>query len=266
MAAERTPAALAGLRVLDLSTNHAAYAGRLLADLGADVVRIEPPSGSPVRRLAPLRHLPDGEAFSFAHAFLDAGKRSITIDLATADGRARFAELAAASDVIIETPDGGGVAAADIGFEIIRPRNPGLIVVSISPFGLEGPYSRHRATDLTVLAAGGLLSLGGYATPSRSPFTASRLCWRREYSARWRRSTAVYERTQTGKGQWIDVSARNASRSRSKTRSPNGPSIATCAAASATARARPAPASIRARTATSAWWRAVSAPPRRSWR
>ena len=92
-------AALAGMRVLDLSTNHAAYAGRLLADLGADVLRIEPPEGSPVRRLAPLQTVPDGETFSFAQAFLDAGKRSITLDLAAAADRARFAELAAGSDV-----------------------------------------------------------------------------------------------------------------------------------------------------------------------
>ena len=68
--------------MLDLSTNYAAYAGRLLADLGADVVRVEPPDGSPVRTLAPLQRAPSGEAFSFAHAFLDAGKRSITLDLA----------------------------------------------------------------------------------------------------------------------------------------------------------------------------------------
>ena len=97
----------AGLRVLDLSTNHAAYAGRLLADLGADVMRIEPPAGSPVRRLAPLRTHAGRRDFSFAHAFLDAGKRSIVLDLAAAGGRARFAELAAGSDVIIETPDCG---------------------------------------------------------------------------------------------------------------------------------------------------------------
>ena len=97
-------AALTGIRVLDLTTNYAAYAGRLLADLGADVVRVEPPEGSPVRSLAPCQPGPAGEAFSFAHAFLDAGKRSVTLDLATAAGRELLAELAATSDVMIETP------------------------------------------------------------------------------------------------------------------------------------------------------------------
>jgi benzylsuccinate CoA-transferase BbsE subunit len=152
--------ALAGLRVLDLSSNHAAYAGRLLADLGADVVRVEPPAGSPVRRLVPVQHLPGGGVFSFAQAFLDAGKRSIMLDLADADGRARFAELAAASDVMIETPEHAGLTETSM-LDGIRLSNPSLIVVSISPFGLEGPYAGYEATDLTVLAAGGLLALGG---------------------------------------------------------------------------------------------------------
>ena len=87
-------AALTGIRVLDLTTNYAAYAGRLLADLGADVVRLEPPEGSPVRDLAPCQPGPAGEPLSFAHAFLDAGKRSVTLNLATAAGRESLAELA----------------------------------------------------------------------------------------------------------------------------------------------------------------------------
>jgi benzylsuccinate CoA-transferase BbsE subunit len=206
MAAGRTPAALAGLRVLDLSTNHAAYAGRLLADLGADVVRIEPPAGSPVRRLAPLQHMPDGGAFSFAQAFLDAGKRSVTVDLETAGGRARFAKLAAASDVIVETPDGGSLVAADIGFDAIRQRNPGLIVVSISPFGLDGPYAQYRATDLTVLAAGGLLALGGYRDTEPLAIQGDQAMLAAGIFGAVAALAAVYERTQTGRGQWVDVS------------------------------------------------------------
>ena len=184
-----------------------AYAGRLLADLGADVTRVEPPSGSPVRRLEPLQQLPDGEVFSFAHAFLDAGKRSLALDLTSADGRARFAELAARSDVIIETPDGGGLAAAGLGFDTIRQRIPGLIVVSITPFGLEGPYARYRATDLTVLAAGGLLALGGYRDTEPLAIHGEQALLAAGIFGAVAALAALYERTQTGKGQWIDVSA-----------------------------------------------------------
>jgi benzylsuccinate CoA-transferase BbsE subunit len=199
-------AALAGIRVLDVSTNHAAYAGRLLGDLGAEVVRIEPPDGSPVRTLAPLTRSPNGEAFSFAHAFLDAGKRSVTLDLDSSDGRAHFVELAAESDVVIETPGRSSLAEQDIVFDAIRARNPGLILVSISPFGLAGPRAGHAATDLTVLAAGGLLSLGGYRDSEPLAIQGEQAMLASGIFGAVATLAALYERTQTGKGQWIDVS------------------------------------------------------------
>src|SRR3954454_18406599 len=124
--------ALAGIRVLDLSTNYSAYAGRLLADLGAEVVRVEPPEGSPVRGFIPYQHAPSGECVSFAYAFLDAGKRSVALDLASPDGREQLAKLAATSDVLIETPS---ALAPMVDIESIHARNPALILVSISPFG-----------------------------------------------------------------------------------------------------------------------------------
>src|SRR3954463_3553115 len=159
-------AALTGIRVLDLTTNYAAYAGRLLADLGADVVRVEPPEGSPVRSLAPCQPGPAGESLSFAHAFLDAGKRSVTLDLASTAGRKLLAELAASSDAMIETPS--AMAGNGVDFELVRQRNPGLVVVSISAFGRDGPYAGYAATDLTLLAAGRLLALRGHAR-NRAP-------------------------------------------------------------------------------------------------
>jgi len=204
MQAPATAAALTGIRVLDLTTNYAAYAGRLLADLGADVVRLEPPEGSTVRSLAPCQTGPAGAPLSFAHAFLDAGKRSVTLDLMTASGRELLAELAASSDAMIETPSAG--AADHIDFELVRQRNPGLVLVSISAFGRDGPYAGYQATDLTLLAAGGLLSLGGYddseplAVQGEQAMLASGI-----YGA-IAVLTALYERTQTGKGCWIDVS------------------------------------------------------------
>src|SRR5262249_60426658 len=123
----------------------------------------EGPEGSPVRKLAPCRGGPSGEIASFAHAFLDAGKRSVTLDLADAEGAELFARLAAGSDVVFETPSPSALARPPVDFADIRRRNPGLVVVSISPFGRTGPYAGHAATDLTLLAAGGL------APPRRAP-------------------------------------------------------------------------------------------------
>ena len=202
--APASAAALTGIRVLDLTTNYAAYAGRLLADLGADVVRVEPPEGSPLRSLAPCQTGPTGAPLSFAHAFLDAGKRSVTLDLMTAAGRELLAELAASSDAMIETPS---AAAADhIDFELVRQRNPGLVLVSISAFGRDGPYAGYQATDLTLLAAGGLLSLGGYVDSEPLAVQGEQAMLASGIYGAIAVLTALYERTQTGKGCWIDVS------------------------------------------------------------
>jgi benzylsuccinate CoA-transferase BbsE subunit len=202
--APATAAALTGIRILDLTTNYAAYAGRLLADLGADVVRVEPPEGSPLRSLAPCQTGPTGAPLSFAHAFLDAGKRSVTLDLMTAAGRELLAELAASSDAMIETPS---AAAADhIDFDLVRQRNPGLVLVSISAFGRDGPYAGYQATDLTLLAAGGLLSLGGYVDSEPLAVQGEQAMLASGIYGAIAVLTALYERTQTGKGCWIDVS------------------------------------------------------------
>jgi benzylsuccinate CoA-transferase BbsE subunit len=202
--APASAAALTGIRVLDLTTNYAAYAGRLLADLGADVVRVEPPEGSPLRSLAPCQTGPTGAPLSFAHAFLDAGKRSVTLDLMNAAGRQLLAELAASCDAMIETPS---AAAADhIDFELVRQRNPGLVLVSISAFGRDGPYAGYQATDLTLLAAGGLLSLGGYVDSEPLAVQGEQAMLASGIYGAIAVLTALYERTQTGKGCWIDVS------------------------------------------------------------
>ena len=204
MQAPATAAALTGIRVLDLTTNYAAYAGRLLADLGAEVVRVEPPEGSPVRSLAPCQTGPAGAPLSFAHAFLDAGKRSVTLDLMTSAGRELLAELAASSDAMIETPSAG--ATDHIDFELVRQRNPGLVLVSISAFGRDGPHAGYQATDLTLLAAGGLLSLGGYADSEPLAVQGEQAMLASGIYGAIAVLTALYERTQTGKGCWIDVS------------------------------------------------------------
>src|SRR3984893_16267941 len=149
-AAER--AALAGVRVLDLADNAVAYASRLLADLGAEVIRIEPPHGNAI----------EDEAARCANAFWNANKKAITLDLKCADGRRLFGDLVATSDVVIETFTPGTLAAWGTGYETMKDRNPGIILVSVTPYGQTGPCAKFRATDLTLLAAGGLLSLGGY--------------------------------------------------------------------------------------------------------
>ena len=198
-------AALSGIRVLDLADNAVAYASRLLADLGAEVIRIEPPPGSALRRAAPLAVTADG-VVSCAHAFWNANKKAITLDLGCADGRRLFGELVAKSDVVIETFAPGTLAAWGIGYETMKERNPGIILVSVTPYGQSGPCAKFHATDLTLLAAGGLLSLGGY--PEIGPVAVAGEQGHLAAAIFGAVATlkALLEREGTDHGQWLDVS------------------------------------------------------------
>jgi crotonobetainyl-CoA:carnitine CoA-transferase CaiB-like acyl-CoA transferase len=198
-------AALAGIRVLDLADNAVAYASRLLADLGAEVIRIEPPSGSALRQAPPLVQTADGTV-SCAHAFWNANKKAVTLDLGSAEGARLFGDLAARCDVVIETFAPGALAAWGVGYERLKARHPGIILVSVTPFGQSGPCAKFRATDLTLLAAGGLLSLGGYpeigpvAVAGEQGFLAAAI-----FGA-VAALKALLEREGTNHGQWLDVS------------------------------------------------------------
>ncbi|MCW5889446.1 MAG: CoA transferase [bacterium] len=149
------PGALAGVRVLDCADLSGAFAGRLLAAMGADVVLIEPPGGSPLRALPPFWDgLPPADASVF-HWCYAAGKGSVVCDPATRPGRARLARLAAAADVVVETGPPGGTLAR------LGTAHPQLVVASITPFGQTGPWRDWRATDTVAQALGGMLAVNG---------------------------------------------------------------------------------------------------------
>jgi benzylsuccinate CoA-transferase BbsE subunit len=199
--------ALTGLRVLDLADELAAYASRLLADLGADVIRIEPPEGSRTRHAPPMVPGAGGTGVSAFDAFVSAGKRSVILDLATTTGRDLFARLAATADVIIETFPSD--VADEIGVDPARLReaNPRLVHVSVTPFGRDRSSAAVDDDDLTIMAAGGLLQFGGYV--DSEPVVA--------YGGQSRNSASLFaavatlaallQRETTGQGSWIDVSA-----------------------------------------------------------
>lgn len=153
---------LASVRVLDATDEFGAYAGRLLADLGAEVVRVVPPTGDPTRRLPPLVETPEGTASAFDW-FVNLNKRStVVVDLATPDGRATFLGLVTAADVLLDGWRSADLAQLGLDPAVLRATRPDLVRVTISAYGSEGPLADRPATDLTTLAAGGLLSLGGY--------------------------------------------------------------------------------------------------------
>jgi len=154
---------LNGVRVIELSTDVAgAFATRLLAVYGADVIVIEPPGGHVIRSMPPrARGIDGGPDASILGAYLHAGKRSIVLDLDSAEDRVTIDRLIASADAVVETHAPGALAARGIDFNALIDRQPTLVVTSITPYGQNGPRAQWRATSLTAAAAGGEMSLCG---------------------------------------------------------------------------------------------------------
>ena len=144
-------APLNGIRVVDLTVDRGELCGRLLADLGAEVIKIEPPAGSPARRLAPLH-----AGVSLFFAVRNAGKKSVAVDLDTPEGLARLDELLAHSDVVISSRENGSSNEPRSALDAyaLAERHPHLVVTSITAYGLTGPWSGRIATDAVLSATG----------------------------------------------------------------------------------------------------------------
>ncbi len=167
---EATAFPLHGLRVLDLSTEIAGpYATKLLVDAGAEVIKIEGPSGDPLRQFSSSGQdlsARDGALFQF----LNGGKRSVDWDLETDAGREAFLRLAQTADLVVESGGAGWLEARGLDFATLRARNPALSLVSVSPYGRTGPWAERPATDFTLQAEVGSTAYRGL--PDRGPLYA----------------------------------------------------------------------------------------------
>ena len=153
--------ALDGVTVIDLAGYSGNYCSKLFRDLGADVILVEPPGGSDVREEPPFDPTGSGESLSFA--YLNSGKRSVALDLTREEDRGRLHLLVRRADVVIDGRTADQATMAGVDYDTLSALNPALVLTSITPFGLTGPWAEKPATDLTLLALGGLMYLGGYA-------------------------------------------------------------------------------------------------------
>lgn len=153
---------LSGIRVLDLTGGAEQYCAKLMAQLGADVVLVEPIEGSASRREGPFIDDKAHSEHSLQFAYLNQGKRGLGLDLKSSHGRDIFKQLVSDTDLIIESERPGHMRLLGLDRESLSEINSGLIMVSITPFGQTGPLSEYEGGDLVSLAMGGLLSLGGY--------------------------------------------------------------------------------------------------------
>ncbi len=198
---------LSGLRVVDLADEKGELCGRILADLGAEVIRVEPPQGAFSRTLPPFT--PNGEA-SLYFAVRNAGKRGAVADLTTPEGQARLHGLLDDADVLIESSQPGTMQRLGLSADELRSRHPQLIVTSITDFGQDGPYADYQGTNMVGVAMGGMLHRAGI--PEKPPvMIPGQLAYDvAGIGGAFGTLMAFYKRLHTGTGQHIDVSAMDA--------------------------------------------------------
>jgi crotonobetainyl-CoA:carnitine CoA-transferase CaiB-like acyl-CoA transferase len=200
------PGLLEGLRVLELG-DLGEVAGKLLADAGADVIRVEPPGGARSRHQGPwVQDRPDVNA-SLRFASRNTSKRGITLDLERDAGAALWGDLVATADLVIDSAGPGALAALGCGFEAFEALD-GLVWCSITPFGLTGPWRDWHASDLVSLALGGPMMSTGYSDHDLPPIRADgehSLAIAGEYATS-AILAALWQRRRDGLGQQIDVS------------------------------------------------------------
>lgn len=202
---------LSPYRVIDLTNEGGLLCGQILADLGADVIQVEPPGGSTARQYGPwagARREPEASLFWWAYA---RNKRSIVCDLETEAGRETVRQLAAGADFFIESERPGALTALGLGYRDLAESNPGLVYVSITPFGQSGPKSQWAATDLTLMAASGHAYLSG---DEHHPPVRLRVPQAHAHAGADAAVGALIAhaaRQRTGRGQHVDVSAQQSS-------------------------------------------------------
>ena len=201
------PSALHGVKVLDL-THHIAgpYCTKLLADFGAQVIKIERRGGDPAREMPPFYHDEKHPEKSLLFLYLNTAKRSVTLNLKSDRGIHILRELAKDADILVENFSPRVMPSLEVDFPILQALNPALVMVSISNFGQTGPYRDYKATDMVEYALGGLMYIfGSYdREPLKHAFNQAQ--FKAGTNAAAAALMALYHQRRTGRGQHIDVS------------------------------------------------------------
>jgi benzylsuccinate CoA-transferase BbsE subunit len=197
---------LSPYRVLDLTSEKGYFCGKILADLGADVIKIEPPEGDPGRNVGPFYHGQQDKEKSLLFFAYNTNKRGITLNLQTHEGQEIFKRLAKTADFVIESFHPGYMDKIGLGYSVLKDVHPRVIMVSITPFGQHGPYKDWKASDIVAIAMGGLSHITG--SPDRPP---ARVSVDQAYVIAGTQGAmgamiAHYYREATGKGQYVDTS------------------------------------------------------------
>ena len=204
--------ALSAYRILDLTDSKGAYCAKLLADLGADVIKVESPQGDPGRRIPPYAGNEPHIEKSLYFLYRNANKRGITLDLSTPEGRNTLKRLVETVDVLVENFPPGYMSGLGLDYSTLRKIKPGLVMASMTEFGQSGPYRDYKGSNLVEFAMSGVMITSGFPgkTPCMMPGTPA-------YDATSlvvaiSILTALYHRAASRAGQYIDISVHEASR------------------------------------------------------
>lgn len=197
---------LEGCRALDLTDEKGFLCGKMLADLGVEVVKVERPGGDPARRIGPFwQDIPDPDKSLYWIAY-NADKRGITLDLESDEGRQIFLELARGADFVIESFDVGAMDRLGLGWSALHEANPRLVLTSITPFGQTGPYSGYKASDIVVMGMSGQLFLTGDADRAPVNISLPQACMHAGADAAVGSLVAYRHARRTAAGQHVDIS------------------------------------------------------------
>jgi crotonobetainyl-CoA:carnitine CoA-transferase CaiB-like acyl-CoA transferase len=210
---EQPEGALSVYRVLDLADIKGAYCTKLLADQGAEVIKVESPQGgSPTRSIPPFAGDEPHVERSLQFLYRDANKFGITLDVELPDGRLLLKRLAKTADVLVETYPPGYMESLGLDYEVLKEVNPGLVMASITDFGQTGPYRDWKGSGMVHCALSTTMISSGFADgapinlPGTPSYDAASLI------AAISIMTALYQRATTGLGQYCDVSVHESSR------------------------------------------------------
>jgi crotonobetainyl-CoA:carnitine CoA-transferase CaiB-like acyl-CoA transferase len=210
MKKESNPSPLTGIQVLDLTENQTGFCSKLLADLGARVIKIEPPEGDPSRAIGPFIRDSQQVEKSLSFLYNNTRKLGITLDLKQQEGRAVFRKLIIRSDILVETFPPGYLDNLNLGYGALKHFNAGLIHVSVTGFGHKGPKKSLKSCDLVAAAYGGQMNITG--SPSKPPLK----CFgEQSYQTASLFAVAgillaLRKRTQKGRGEYLDISLQEA--------------------------------------------------------
>ena len=198
---------LGGVKVLDLSQDIAgSFCARLLADYGADVLKLEPPGGAALRRMGPFFQDDPHPEKSLFFLVLNLNKKGATLNLETSTGQSILRQLAQQADVIVESSRPGYLASLGLGYADLERLNPSLVMTSITPFGQDGPYSQYQGEEIVSYAMGMIMSISG--VQGREPLKHGGFQAQYEGGLNGAAATAMalFFQDGTGQGQHIDLS------------------------------------------------------------